>query len=330
MLLASTVFGQNPQTEPKAAPQQGPPPKKLTVRADGHVSANDDPENPGQFELHVVKQGETLSQISGEVLKNSRLWPQLWEQNEHIINPHWIYPNDKILIRPITVIAEAKPPEPEPAPPVAEQTAPRRLAPVQQAPPTAPPAPAAPTFVFEEQKPVSEVKFEDLYCSGFLRSSPLPKDLKVIGKFDASGAVIAAEADYVYLSQGSEQGIAAGNVYQAVRPTRTVTNPNGRTKSERDLGMHYLEVAQLRVVLAQSDVSLARVIHSCGDAVEVGDILMPFKQIVLPARDRSRPFSPTMTTKSGVKGTIVTTKTVLLNFGSVFKEIGRASCRERV
>ena len=44
------------------------------------------------------------------------MWPQLWEQNEHIINPHWIYPDDKILIRPVTPLAEAKPPEPAPEP----------------------------------------------------------------------------------------------------------------------------------------------------------------------------------------------------------------------
>ena len=177
LVITSVAFGQAPTKTP---PAQGPPPKNLTVRPDGHVSANQDPANPENFEVHVVAKGNTLWAISGDVLKNPRLWPQLWEQNEHIINPHWIYPDDKILIRPITVIAEAKPPEPEPAPapPVAEQTAPRRLAPVQQAPPAAPPAAAAPAFVFEEQKPVSEVKFEDLYCSGFLRSSPLPKDLK--------------------------------------------------------------------------------------------------------------------------------------------------------
>src|SRR5438132_7213305 len=161
MLLAATVLTTSvafAQVPTKTPPAQGPPPKNLKVRPDGHVSANQDPANPENFELHVVRKGETLWGISGDILKNPRLWPQLWEQNEHIINPHWIYPNDKILIRPITVIAEAKPPEPEPepAPPVAEQTAPRRLAPVQQAPPTAPPAPAAPAFVFEEQKPVSE------------------------------------------------------------------------------------------------------------------------------------------------------------------------------
>ena len=43
-------------------------------------------------------------------LKDTKLWPQLWEMNEHIVNPHWIYPNDKILIRKIVKITEAVPP----------------------------------------------------------------------------------------------------------------------------------------------------------------------------------------------------------------------------
>jgi len=114
--MASSVLAQAPEAPTKAIPKQGPPPKTLTARADGHISANRDAENPDKFEVHVVKQGETLSHISGEALKNQRLWPQLWEQNEHIINPHWIYPNDQILIQPVTVLSEAKPPEPEPTP----------------------------------------------------------------------------------------------------------------------------------------------------------------------------------------------------------------------
>src|SRR5579884_4222628 len=110
LLAGSTAFAQAPA---KKVPDQGPPPKNLTVRPDGHVTANQDAANADKFEVHVVKQGETLSQIAGEVLKNPRMWPQLWEQNEHIINPHWIYPDDKILIRPVTVVSEAKPPAPE-------------------------------------------------------------------------------------------------------------------------------------------------------------------------------------------------------------------------
>src|SRR5215813_10814671 len=166
LLLASSAWGQTEQVPTKTPPKQGPPPKNLTVRADGHVSANQDPANPEKFDIYLVKQGDTLWHIAGDVLKNPKLWPQLWEENEHIINPHWIYPNDKILIRPITLITEAKPPEPEPEPEPPSEL-PRNV--VQ--PPTPPPppqAPAPPALIIEQQNPVPELTFDDIYCSGFV------------------------------------------------------------------------------------------------------------------------------------------------------------------
>jgi hypothetical protein len=337
LLVVSTALAQTPTKTP---PQQGPPPKNLTVRSDGHVTANEDPANPDKFEVHVVKQGETLSGIAGEVLKNPRMWPQLWEQNEHIINPHWIYPSDKILIRPLTEINAAKPPEPAPesvtaaAPAETADAGPARSpasAPANRAGGTAAAAAAAAAdkdqniFDFGSQKPVSEVKFDDLYCSGFVRDAPLPRNLKVISKFDAASGVLANEADYVYLSQGSEEGVKVGDLYQVIRPTKMLTNPFGRTKGTSELGRHYLDVAQLKVMLTQPDFALARVMHSCGDSVEVGDVMIPFQQIVLPALPRPRSFNPQMITTSGVKGMIVSNKDVLLNFGSAFKMSGEAA-----
>src|SRR5437016_4082783 len=152
MLMASTVLAEQAPT--KTVPQQGPPPKNLTVRPDGHVSANQDPANPEKFEVRVVKQGDTLSAIAGEVLKDPRLWPQLWEQNEHIINPHWIYPNDKILIRPITVLTEVAPP-PAPEPPPSPPPTPPAPEPARPTPPVTiasiqpPPPRPKPTAIFD-------------------------------------------------------------------------------------------------------------------------------------------------------------------------------------
>src|SRR5881397_3518995 len=320
LVITSVAFGQAPT---KTSPAQGPPPKNLTVRPDGHVSANQDPANPENFEVHVVAKGNTLWAISGDVLKNPRLWPQLWEQNEHIINPHWVYPDDKILIRPVTVLSEAKPPEPAPEPPPPPPAPEVEPAPAPPPPPPPPPAPLPlppepeRTFVLDERKPTPEVKIDDLYCSGFVRVAPIPRNARVISRFDPNSGLLAAEADYVYLSQGSEDGIVNGTVYQVIRRTKTLTNPRGRTKAERDLGMHYLDVAYVRVAVTQADFSLARVIHSC-DAIEVGDIMLPFQPIVFPPLERPRSFSPMMTTSSGIKGEIVTTKTVLLSNGSIF------------
>src|SRR4029434_297074 len=98
-----------------------------------------------KFEVRTVVAGDTLSEIAADVLKDGKLWPQIWEQNEHIVNPHWIYPKDKILIRPVTIISEAKPPEPAPAPVAAAE------------PPVAAPAPApAPN---QQARPVERPPF---------------------------------------------------------------------------------------------------------------------------------------------------------------------------
>ena len=51
----------------------------------------------------------------------------------------------------------------------------------------------------------------------------------MIARYDATGRVLAAEPDYVYLSRGSTTGIITGDIYQVVRPTRKLTNPSGHT-----------------------------------------------------------------------------------------------------
>ena len=121
-----------------------------------------------------------------------------------------------------------------------------------------------------------------MYCSGFIRLAPVSHDLQVVGKFNDDLSVFATDSEYVYLSRGSEDGVAVGNSYEVIRPTRTVTNPEGRTKVEQTLGTHYLEIGQLNVILTQSDYSLARVERNCGDPVEVGDIILPFQRINFP------------------------------------------------
>src|SRR6185436_12826988 len=147
LLTAGTAFAQGGVP---TGPPQGPPPKNLTKQADGHISANAVPANPGDFEVRTVVAGDTLSGISAVSMKDMKLWPQLWEQNEHIVNPHWIYPNDKILVRRVTKIADAAPPAPAPAPaaPAAAPAAPeppRAPTRLNVAPYPTPPATLPPT-----------------------------------------------------------------------------------------------------------------------------------------------------------------------------------------
>ncbi len=145
MLVSATGSGQQ-----GPLPEQGAPPSELTER-DGFVSANNAPITTENFEVHVVEEGDTLWDIARRYLNNSFLWPQLWESNEHIINPHWIYPQDQILIRAITQITQAVEPQaPEPvvdAEPEPEPVAQVRLPATPQLTPES--APAPPPVIFE-------------------------------------------------------------------------------------------------------------------------------------------------------------------------------------
>lgn len=52
----------------------------------------------GVPETYIVKKGDTLWGISGMYLHKPWYWPQLWEANPQIDNPHLIYPGDELYL----------------------------------------------------------------------------------------------------------------------------------------------------------------------------------------------------------------------------------------
>ena len=49
-------------------------------------------------ETYIVKKGDTLWGISGMYLKEPWLWPELWDVNPQIDNPHLIFPGDELYL----------------------------------------------------------------------------------------------------------------------------------------------------------------------------------------------------------------------------------------
>lgn len=65
----------------------------LTVYAATNVELRDD--HP---DTYVVKRGDTLWDIAARFLKKPWLWPEVWQANPQVHNPHLIYPGDVISL----------------------------------------------------------------------------------------------------------------------------------------------------------------------------------------------------------------------------------------
>lgn len=58
----------------------------------------------GETKYHTVVKGDTLWDISETFFGDPFKWPDLWERNPAILNPHLIYPGDVVMITPDKIV----------------------------------------------------------------------------------------------------------------------------------------------------------------------------------------------------------------------------------
>ncbi|MCG8459559.1 MAG: LysM peptidoglycan-binding domain-containing protein [Holophagales bacterium] len=291
---------------------QSPPPRDLRQTGD-HWTAWNPPTPPEGAQVHVIQPGETLWSIAGSLLGDPYLWPQIWEANQYILDAHWIYPGDPLVISAVT--AGVAPGDGVVGEPLDQAD------PADYADGTMPGSDDPfdsllgedgegegfwdPSFADSGSGAPVPLGFEaDIYCTGyigevdeafpytiagseyeFLTPTLDPRrdsEIKGIwGKSDTQKYGLS-NGDIVYLDGGRADGLTPGELLTAVLPKDKVRHP----LTGKMLGRMYAYLGRLRVLSVQDESSIGEIIRTC-DPIPVGSTLKLFEPEPVPLRRRT-------------------------------------------
>ncbi len=237
--------------------------------------------------VYVVKKGDTLWDLSEKFLEDPFLWPRLWQGNQYITNPHWIYPGNPIRFRPFEEVkvppakpAEIRPPEAKPA-----EVKPPEAKPAEVKPPEAKPEVARKPA--EEKKPAEEVPPRVTPPEVGLRPEAIPpgeerwagfmtkKDFPGIGVVvepKEKGRLLMGEGDVVYLAFKTRDPIEVGDRFTIFRTSPVIKHP----LTGENLGRKVIILGECKIIGGHDAMYTAHIFKSYR-AIERGDRLVHYR-----------------------------------------------------
>ena len=271
------------------------PPGDLKLVGDHWTAWDPPPTIQEGAEVHIVQRGDTLWDLAERFYGSPYLWPQIWERNQYVLDAHWIYPGDPLVLG-IEVESAALLEEPPVGSREAEGEAEGE-------------AKTSDTGLFGRRGDFVQLGTpDDIYCSGYVGELQEMFPYRVIGseyevlgpslkinergKIDAVfGAVDAikiglAPGDIVYLDGGRTGGLTAGDVFTAVAEGVVVRHPG----QGNVVGRVYEYLGTVRVLSVQEDTAIAEISGAC-QPLYVGAVLKPFREEPVPS-ERRTPMRP--------------------------------------
>lgn len=256
---------------------------------------------------YIVRPGDTLSGIAGQLLGDPKRWPELLEANPQITDPEVIFPGDSIVL-------------PGSGEGMAADTAEDAYQPLPVAPPE-PPAepppvaaePADPLLPVEIVRALPTIKRNTYMAAGYI-STELPPDF-IVSSPDTHITMVTG--DEVFLSVAAEEGA----VFTVLRPMKEVHHP----VSGEYLGW-VLKVMGWAEVTCAGERNSRAILSNTVDAVNVGDLIIPFDPEDVLEENIRKPIQSTFCLEKGDTGYIVAAqenRLTLVDGDIVFLDKGR-------
>jgi hypothetical protein len=197
---------------------------------------------------YTVKKGDTLWDLSQRFADSPWLWPDLWQRNGQIANPHRIFPGERVRIYHKDWIERMRKemPEPEPEPVV-----------IAKAPEPEP-----------EPVPTETFTYNSIDSVGFIRKTKAGSFGKIFKVEDDKWLI--SQGDTVYITPESGK-LEIGSRYTIFR----TLEPLKKEKSKELIGYQHYLVGIVEITGIEPDFAIGEIYRSW-ESIKVGDQLMRY------------------------------------------------------
>ncbi len=246
---------------------QTSPPKPLNFVKDHWTPYNPPSEFPEGTEVYIIQKGDTLWDLASKKLGNPYLWPQIWENNKYILDAHWIYPGD-----PLVIVKGVEKPSEEITEEEGEEISLEEL---------------EEEVRYEEREGAKEPEYiakpiplgddSDIYCFAKITGKDENFPFKILETDDSDLRYTLTQGQIVYINGGSAEGIKAGDSFLIARD-------EGLLEYGKDVyGRLWILTGKITVICANEHNSTARVDYAC-QSIYRGENLIPYEPTPIPAK----------------------------------------------
>ncbi|MEE8429913.1 MAG: LysM domain-containing protein, partial [Candidatus Desulfatibia sp.] len=194
---------------------------------------------------YTVQKNDTLWDLSQRFSDSAWLWPDLWKENNQILNPHRIYPGMRMRLFHQTGVES-----------YVVKAAQKKALPQEE-----PEVPKELPFYY--YSPIDSI--------GFVSKTPVVPH-GYIFKVKGNKTMIST-GDRVYIMQQNDMPYALGGQYTVYR----TLEPLKDEKTKARIGIQHYLTGVVEIIKKEPRFAIARVIRSFR-AIRVNDLLMPYKK----------------------------------------------------